>query len=158
MDTDASNGDGAGTPSFLHSRSSAKELDDGLQLPYDTSTEFDSDYPSFSIDSEESIKRGRDIALQAKKAIEECGIPASAGSDLGKLAITAAKLADFRPLSTHTIAVLGDAGEGSPLCGSVRLYIWLTVSGKSSLINSLLNCSEIAKTVYLLSSLHYSHH
>ncbi|KAK7224376.1 hypothetical protein V2G26_012379 [Clonostachys chloroleuca] len=95
---------------------------------YDVRSESAPSHPFFSELFQSQIQAGRAISQQITELFEDSSFW-SEHSSVTKLVGDARRLSAFHVTDTRTIAVMGDSGEG-----------------KSSLINSLLHCPDIAKT------------
>ena len=121
--------------------------------PYNVNNEKPPNEPFFHPDFQRTLQKGISAAKKLADTISSHGLFTEAGPDLQRLQQTAQKLGKFQSSATRTIAVLGDSGEGiTNSTPTLRVANRLQFAGKSSLINSLLHCSELAKTVSCLSS------
>ena len=96
--------------------------------PYNVLEELEPDATFFSRDFQDHLKHGLEIAGKAATSLDKCQRGEVHQPDLKRLLEDANKIKSFRTSKTRTIAILGDSGEG-----------------KSSLVNSLLHCPDIAK-------------
>ncbi|OBT85494.1 hypothetical protein VE02_07345 [Pseudogymnoascus sp. 03VT05] len=96
---------------------------------YDVETEAPPPERFYSLNFQNTIQSGTNISNQLAEALEKAQLSPVDGDNLPRLISDAKTLRKFEASDTRTIAILGDSGEG-----------------KSSLINSLLNISDIART------------
>lgn len=116
---------------------------------YDVRSESAPSHPFFSELFQSQIQAGRAISQQITELFEDSSFW-SEHSSVTKLVGDARRLSAFHVTDTRTIAVMGDSGEGKQTFWSFTrqlIYILTDLAGKSSLINSLLHCPDIAKTV-----------
>jgi hypothetical protein len=104
--------------------------------------------PFFTPTFQTALQRGLEIPRSIVAAIERLRGSSEPRDGLKRLLNNAKDLSTFQSSDTRTIAVLGDSGEGDYRCCQSRSTIANNMlAGKSSLINALLHCPEIAKTV-----------
>lgn len=116
---------------------------------YDVHSESTPSHPFFGELFQSQIQAGRVISQQIAELFEDSSFW-SEHSSVTKLVDDARRLSAFHVSDTRTIAVMGDSGEGKQTLRSFArqlIYILTDLAGKSSLINSLLHCPGIAKTV-----------
>jgi hypothetical protein len=90
-------------------------IHDDVHFPYDTSGELTDEHPYYSSEFQAAVEGGRQIAQQVRSALETSKAVGEFGKDLNVFVEKAKILADFHPKTTHSIALLGDSGEGMSL-------------------------------------------
>jgi hypothetical protein len=103
--------------------------------------------PFFTKNFQRVLKNGIDIVNKVDAAIAQCVSSSESSNDLERLLKDARQLGTFQTTDTRTIAILGDSGQGNWAVRQRKPVESNMHVGKSSLINSLLDLSEIAKTV-----------
>ena len=124
-------------------------------VPYDIKREEPlPPHPYFTEDFQRNgIGKGIDWAKNVAGALQQFGDTIASDADLKRFADDANRLSRFESHDTRTIAVLGDSGEGTFIDSDSNQSQADAGVGKSSLINSLLHCPDIAKTVSTLNCL-----
>lgn len=114
--------------------------------PYDLNDEALQE-PFFNPVFSSALLRGIELAKAAVTAIDKFDGASESESHILKLRRDANALAQFQCSDNKTIAILGASGEGQTSKTGRTTSKANSAIGKSSLINSLLHCPGLAKTV-----------
>ena len=119
-----------------------------MATPHSVSSELVSDGPYFTPQFQARLSEGTILAEKLAISLSEKHSSLAQDLDLNRLLRIAKELSDFRPTRTKIVAILGNSGEGNSVLILCDICHWKLIStSKSSLINALLHCPDIAKTV-----------
>jgi hypothetical protein len=121
--------------------------DSSIMVTYDVTVEEALEGPFYDPIYQAELQKDREIARAATNALKRADLFTVHGDNLARLIQDGESLSEFEVSSTRTIAILGGSGEGKHAFHQAKLHGSNFLSGKSSLINSLLHYPEIAKCV-----------
>ncbi len=125
-------------------------LEQGRSSRYDVGGEPLPREPYFNKGFQKALKLATGVASDLVKSMTRCSQSQIANSELSKHLMTARVLQDYSCAASRTVGIVGDMSSGK-FSASILQKIALTQSpGKSSLINSLLNIRDLAKTVCMM--------
>lgn len=117
----------------------------GEKVSYDVKDEIPPQEPYFDPAFQEALKKGLKLAGKIAACLQKCDLAHKVDSDLHKLYRTARELESFESPATRTIGIVGDSATGNAYpnkaWGSAKSF---GMTGKSSLINSLLDFPNLA--------------
>src|ERR1700753_2491382 len=104
------------------------------------------DHPFYDFRLFSAIQQAKELASKIVARLETCSlVTTNLNSEISKLSKEAKRLSNFACSETRVVGLIGESGQGKFV--TLQPLGLTRGQGKSSLINSLLNVQDIARTV-----------